>query len=258
MRSPLSKKIKNPLLTFVFIVAIGVIGGMLFKYHIFVFRYAAMRAQKEMPALEKYRVQIVKWFTFNEENALKEWEEKIFKGRVVYVIEKDKSGSYVHAKSDKTASALYYKIKLDVKNSFPVVKWKWKVETFPVKGSPESLETTSEDDFAARVYVIFPAKFITNSKVIEYVWTETLPAGTTGISPYSKNIRLFSLRSGLNKEGTWCLEERDIVQDYIKLFGERPRRDVGAVAFMTDADTTKTSAESLYADITLGYKEGTR
>ena len=261
MGKKLSKKIKRMFLAAILIVAVGAIGGLFFKYHIFVFRYAAVRAVKavkEMPPLEKYRVQIVKWFTFSEENALKEWEEKIFKGRVVYVVEKDESGSYVKAKSDKTASALYYKIKLNAKHNEPVIKWKWNVEHFPVKKLPESLETTNEDDFAARVYVIFPAKFITNSKVIEYIWTESLPQGTTGLSPYSKNIRLMSLRSGPNKEGPWCFEERDIVQDYIKLFGERPRMDVGAVAFMTDADTTKTDAESLYADITLGYKEGAK
>jgi len=254
----LPKKIKSLLLIFIFIGAIGAVGGILFKYHIFVFRYAASKAVKEMPVLEKYRIEIVKWFTFSEENALKEWEEKVFKGRVVYMIEKDKDVSYVHAKSDKTASALYYKIKLDAKNNIPIVKWRWMVTIFPNKELPESLETKNEDDFAARVYVIFPAKFITNCKVIEYVWTETLPAGTTGISPYSKNIRLMALRSGPGKEGMWYLEERDIAQDYIQLFGEKPRMDVGAVAFMTDADTTKTSAASLYTDIKLGYKEGVR
>jgi hypothetical protein len=136
-----------------------------------------------------------------------------------------------------------------------VVKWKWNVNTFPVKKMPESLETTDEDDFAARVYLIFTANFITNSKVVEYVWAETLPEGKTGISPYSDNIRLMVLRSGLKKDKPWCLEERDVVEDYVKLFGERPRHDIGAVAFMTDADTTGTSADSVYTDIKLGYKE---
>ncbi len=251
-------KIRSALIAVAVIIAMILLGNALFMYHLFVFRRAAHEAGvaiKEVPVLKKYRIQLVKWFTFQEENALKEWEEKVLKGKVVYRVEKDLNGSFVRAASDKAASALYYKIMLLARNKRPVIKWRWNVEKFPVKKLPESLETVNEDDFAARVYVIFPAKFFTNSKVIEYVWTETLPAGTTGISPYSKNIRLMALRSGMGNEKAWCAEERDVVDDYSALFGEKPRLNVGAVAFMTDADTTGTSADSLYTDIKLGYRE---
>ena len=209
----------------------------------------------EKAAADRHGARLVKWFSFKEADSLKEWEEKIFKGHVVYVVEKDSADSFVRAKSDKAASALYYRIRLDARTRNPIVKWRWGVERFPVKSLPESLETSGEDDFAARVYVIFPAKFITNSKVIEYIWAESLPEGTTGISPYSKNIRLMVLRSGLNADMKWSYEERDIIADYARLFGAAPRIDVGAVAFMTDADTTNTSADSVYTDIKLGYKE---
>ena len=258
MRASRHNAIIDFFFTAVLIVVLGAAAIILFKYYVFVFHKAsseAGRAVKQVPVLEKYRVQLVKWFTFKEENALKEWEEKIFRGRVVYTIEKESGASFVHAKSDKTASALYYKITLDAKDRTPVIKWRWRVERFPGKKLPESLETTPEDDFAARVYIVFPAKFFTHSKVIEYIWAETLPAGTTGISPYSKNIRLMVLRSGADKERPWDVEERNIIDDYVKLFGEKPRLNVGAVAFMTDADTTQTSADSLYTDIKLGYRE---
>lgn len=197
----------------------------------------------------------IKSFPFSTDNALKEWEEKVFKGKVVYNIEKLGDLSYVRAKSAGSASALYYKIKLDAKSKSPMVRWKWKAETFPVKDKPESLETLSEDDFAGRVYVIFPAVFITNYKVLEYIWAKELPVGSTGTSPSSKNIKLIVLESGPVKDGGFVTEDRDIVADYIKVFGARPEHDIGAVAFMTNAEHTKTSAEAMYDEILLGYKE---
>ncbi|MCM8760783.1 MAG: DUF3047 domain-containing protein [Candidatus Omnitrophica bacterium] len=196
---------------------------------------------------------IVKWFPFSEKDSLKEWEEKIFKGRVLYKVEKSGDLSYVRARSDAAASALYYRIKLDARNNKPALTWKWRVDKFPEKKAPESLETEKEDDFAARVYVIFPAAFITNYKVLEYVWAEKLPVGTTGTSPYSKNIKLMVLRSGLAADGVWSLEERDIVADYKRMFGTSPEKDIGAVAFMTNTEHTGTSAEATYDEIRLGY-----
>ncbi len=194
---------------------------------------------------------IVRYFPFSRANSLKEWEEKILKGKVVYVIEKNDSLSYVRAKSDKTASALYYRIKLDVKKC-PVISWKWRVNEFPGRKLPETIEGKKEEDFASRVYVLFPAAFFTNSKCIEYVWAESLSAGTCGRSGYSKNIKVLVLESG--KQDGWRSEERDIVEDYVKLFGKKPKLNVGAISFMTDADSTGTYADAAYDEIRIGYK----
>ena len=43
--------------------------------------------------------------------------------------------------------------------------------------------------------------------------------------------------------------------DYFKAFGTKPEYDIGAVAFMTNTEHTQTSADAMYDDITLGYKE---
>src|SRR3989338_3184446 len=126
----------------------------LYHYHIFAFKKSA----EEISV--KYKLLLIKWFPFSEENSLREWEEKVFKGKVVYKVEKERVVSYVRATSSKAASALYYKIKMDARKKRPVVSWKWNVQKFPEKRLPESLGTKDEDDFAARVYVIFPATFI--------------------------------------------------------------------------------------------------
>ena len=240
---------KKPLLSILITIVVAVIAAIILpRYGVFF-----KRAPKALQKLQK--AEIVKDFPFNEENALKEWEEKIFRGKVVYRIEQGKDLSYVRATSDKTASALYYKLKLDAKKKNPVISWKWNVDKFPDKKIKESLETENEDDFAARVYVIFPAMFFTNSKVLEYIWAETLPEGMIGTSPYSKNIKLIVARSGPNKDKKWFQEDRDIAADYMKAFSAKPEYNIGAVAFMTNTEHTGTSAAAMYDDIDLGYKE---
>lgn len=231
------------------LAAIAAAGVVIWRYNTYIYQ----RAIRE--ALLRYKTEPVKRFTFSQENSLKEWEEKVFRGRVVYMIERDKDLSYVRAESAGTASALYYKIKLDVNHKHPIISWKWKVNTFPKKTKPENIGTEDEHDFAARIYVIFPAGFITNWKVLEYIWAETLPVNLMGDSPYSKNIKLIVLKSGSAKDGGWYQEERDVIADYTKAFGEPPGHDIGAVSFMTNAEHTGTSADADYDDIKLGYLE---
>jgi hypothetical protein len=97
--------------------------------------------------------------------------------------------------------------------------------------------------------------FFTNSKVLEYIWSETLLEGMIGTSPYSKNIKLIVTRSGANQDKKWFREDRDIKADYMKAFGRSPEHDIGAVAFMTNTEHTGTSADAMYDEIKLGYKE---
>ena len=199
------------------------------------------------------KVDVVKYFPFSEEKSLREWEEKIFKGRVLYSIDKEDHQSFVLGASTKTASAMYYKIKLNMDKK-PIISWKWNAQKFPDKGGSENLKDAKQDDFVGRVYVIFPALFFTNSKALEYIWTESVPEGTISPSPYSKNLQLFVVETGKKEGGGWVSEQRNIYEDYIKAFGSEPKLNIGAIAFMTDADSTGSTAESFFDDIKIGYQ----
>lgn len=203
--------------------------------------------------LIRKEVQIVRHFPFSDDKELRLWEEKIFKGRVLYSIDKEDHQSFVLASSDKTASALYYKLKLDMAKR-PIISWKWNAQKFPLKNKPENLKDAKQDDFVARVYVIFPAFFFTNSKSLEYIWTENVPEGTVVASPYSKNLQLIVVESGKKEGSGWVAESRDIYEDYVMAFGKEPKMQIGAIAFMTDADSTGTTAESFYDEIKIGYR----
>ncbi len=244
---------KKNILTLRLLILILVLASVAALY--FFSKEAPLFKRKAAEAPAAYKVRLVKWFPFSEENSLKEWEEKIFKNKVVYKLEKGADLAYVRANSTDAASALYYRIKLDAKSKHPVASWKWHVEKFPVKKLPENLDKQDEDDFAARVYVIFPAFFFTNSKVLEYIWAEKLPVGTIGTSPYSENIKIFVLKSGPAQPDEWPAEERDVIKDYREAFGRGPEYDIGAVAFMTNTEHTASSADAMYDEIKLGYKE---
>ena len=199
----------------------------------------------------KREAALIKHFAFDNADSLKEWSEKVFKGHVKYTLESSDGISYVHAISDSSCSAMYYDIKLDA-SKHPHLSWKWRIGAFPQKNGKDDLYSKREDDFAARVYVIFPALFFANSKVLEYVWTRDLPAGTIASSPYSGNIKIVVLESGERAE--WAAEERDIYKDYVEAFSAKPQLAIGAIAFMCDSDSTKTKAEAFFGDIKLFYK----
>ncbi len=206
-------------------------------------------------AFGAYAFNLPKWFPFSEENALEEWQEKIFKDKVLYVVESiDEDQGYLLARSNKACSGLIYRIKFYPSKN-PMISWKWKVLKFPDKNKPleETGEWIEKDDYAARVYVIFSSWNFFNIKSLEYVWDKDLPEETLMANPNYGNLKIFVAHSGEKDLGQWVMEERDIAKDYIKAFGHPPRRPVTAIALMTDADNTVSTAEALYKDITVGY-----
>ena len=206
-----------------------------------------------------YAYDLPKWFPFNEKNALTEWQEKIFKGKVLYTVKPDDPTGYLKAQSKGACSGLIYKIKFNAQQ-LPMISWQWKINQFPGKNKAEPATASSsgwleKDDYAARVYVIFPSWNFMNIRSLEYIWDETLAEGTIVTSTYSANIKLIVVQSGKNGTSDWVAEERNIAEDYKMAFGKGSSLSVGAIALMTDADNTISTAEAEYKDIKVGYKK---
>jgi len=202
-----------------------------------------------------YGSSYLKRFVFDRPDALSEWKEKIFQGRVLYEVRPDPEKGYLLARSNQASSGLFYKISFSPKKN-PYISWSWKVSQFPAKAStarPSKKSWIERDDYAVRVYVIFPALIFTNTKCLEYVWAEDIPAGTVLTSPFFNNIKLIVLESGAKNLGQWVSEERNIFNDYKLAFKREPSVNAGAIALMTDSDNTQSQAEGYYADIRVGY-----
>lgn len=185
-------------------------------------------------------------FSFDEDGALEKWNEMVLNGEVDYVQLKDGEDGYVRAFSDEACSALYYNTRFKLKdNTF--LKWKWKAAQFPDLSGAKT--DKDRDDYAARVYVIFPFLGFTYSKFLEYVWATDMPVGTVIDSPFGKNVKIIVVKSGPKPDGEWSSESRNIYQDYLMAFGKEPTARVGAIAIMCDADSSKTVAESFFDSI---------
>ena len=193
----------------------------------------------------------LKEFDFNEAGALNKWGKMILNGQVEYTLMKQGSDGYVQALSEKTASALYYRLGFDVKD-YPYLNWKWRVLKFPDLSQAKT--DKERDDYAARVYVIFPFLSFSSSKFIEYVWSEDQPVGKIFDSPVGSNIKMIVVRSGRSENSEWASERRNIHEDFVKAFGKEPGISAGAVAIMCDADSSNTSAEALFDDIAIEKK----
>lgn len=177
----------------------------------------------------------------------------------------------LHAVSDSAASGLIHRLERDPAGT-PILRWRWKV-TGPVAGG--DARTKEGDDYAARIYVTFqydPEKASRGMRFkyglakrlygeypphagINYIWANKLPKGEAVPNAYTDRVRMIAVRSGAGEAGRWLAEERDILADYRKLFGEEPPPLAG-VAVMTDTDNTGGRAEAWYAGIGL-YPRGT-
>jgi hypothetical protein len=174
------------------------------------------------------------------------WETKIFKGTTEYSLVRDDGRTVVKAVSKGTASGLIKKAKLDPK-SFRYVRWSWKIAG-TVKNGDET--TKAGDDYAARVYIVFPGRFFWQTKAINYIWANRLARGEAIPNAFTSHAMMLAVESGPERAGQWITEERDILADYRRLFGGEPR-EIGAIAIMTDTDNTGGEATAWYGDITL-------
>jgi len=175
------------------------------------------------------------------------WDEKSFVGHTQYSIVED-GGEYVlRAFADGTASGLVRKVKFDAKE-LPWLSWRWKVTKLPEKGDVHYKET---DDYAARIYVVFPHFLRWRTRTISYIWAAKLPVGESIPNPWlPRNVIMIAVQSGTDGLGVWIREKRNLQEDYVRLFGEEPPR-AGAIGIMSDGDNTRAQAEAYYDDLVL-------
>ncbi|MDO8444608.1 MAG: DUF3047 domain-containing protein [Deltaproteobacteria bacterium] len=179
------------------------------------------------------------------EHGLKpQWEKKEFKGQTRYTVIKGENGHVLKAESNASASALIFRYKYDLKD-FPILSWKWKVENTIKKGDETK---KAGDDYAARVYVIFPHWLPPLTKSINYIWANKLPEGKHVPNPFYSKAIMVAVESGDENIGKWIAERRNVYEDYKSLFGEDPPLS-GGIAIMTDTDNTGESAVAYYDDI---------
>jgi len=181
-------------------------------------------------------------------NGLDGWSVKSFKGNTDYRIVEDAGQKVLQASSHGTASGLVYKTEFDPRD-YPILTWRWKVSNIIAKGDSR---TKAGDDYAARVYVVFPHWFFLKTRTLNYIWANRLPRDSVQANAFTANAMMFSVESGSEQAGEWLTERRDIVADFRRAFGEVPP-NVGAIAIMTDTDNTGEAVIAWYGDIVVSH-----
>ncbi|MDF1577855.1 MAG: DUF3047 domain-containing protein [Desulfurivibrionaceae bacterium] len=172
------------------------------------------------------------------------WQVKKFEGLTAYTSTVEEGIPCLKATAEGTASGLFYEIEYDPRQK-PILTWKWKIDNIVKSGDAR---TKKGDDYAARIYVLFPSFFFWKTKAINYVWANRLPKGAAIASSYTANAMVVAVESGPAETGKWLEYRRDIYEDYRKYFHSTPGK-VGAIAIMTDTDTTGEKASACYGPI---------
>lgn len=197
------------------------------------------------------------------------WHPLMFKkipSHTQYTLIKDGNTVVIKAVSRASASGLMRKVRIDPKK-YPFIRWQWKVSNVYKNGD---VTKKTGDDYPARIYITFeydPDRIGLLEKIkynlakqfygeyppsaaINYIWGNHTPKGTIVSNPYTKRTKMIVVKSGTKALNTWNSEERNIFDDYIRAFGEKPPM-ISGIAIMTDSDNTKEAATAFYGDIQL-------
>lgn len=164
--------------------------------------------------------------------------------KAVYRVAEEAGNHFLHAYADNQDVQIGLTRTFKPKE-FPVLQWRWRVKQLPKGGDERTVKT---NDSAAGVYVVFDSALI--PRVIKYVWSSTLPVGTSMQSPVYWRAKVVVLESGSSRSDEWEQETINVYEDYKKLFGAEPG-EVQGIAVLTDSNTTKSVAEADYDDFTL-------
>lgn len=178
----------------------------------------------------------VRIYDFPSESVLKkDWKEKIFSGKTEYGVKE----GFLYGKTKESSSALYSEISNWNLEKNPSLSWEWRIEKFPPRQGDLSRQS---EDYPMRVIVVFPAKIFLNSKAIAYAWDPKAPKDTVYESSVTKNMKIIVAQSGAEIM-QWREEFRNVLQDYIRVFGKNPDRPPRAVGILVDADDDKQPSE---------------
>jgi hypothetical protein len=181
--------------------------------------------------------------SFKEGSFPEGWESRGGDEKAVYRVRSNKE-AYLEANAVNSAVAIAKKFPYEL-HEYPYLTWKWRVLQLPTGGDERFKES---GDSAAAIYVIFEGFFRPNT--IKYVWSASLPQGTTTESPYNSKTKIVVLRNQNSPLDEWISETVDVSADYRRLFKEEPKK-VQAIGLMSDSDNTSSESIAQYREIVI-------
>jgi len=132
----------------------------------------------------------------------------------------------------------------------PILSWKARAHILPKNANEDK---SDKNDSVMSVYVVFDFGRVLFKKVpksIRYSWSSTLEEGTE-LSKLFGNQKIVVVKSGREDVGKWVTFQRNIVEDYRRLFGDDPPAKPLAILILSDGDSTGNEAKADYDDFKL-------
>ena len=173
----------------------------------------------------------------------------------------------LHAVADSASSGLACAVDIDPVRT-PWLRWEWRVDTVHeratvaddvLEDTPARLVVAFAGDMSVltlRDRVFFEQVELFTGNVLPYatltyVWDGRLPVGAVLPYPRSSRIRYDVVESGAARAGQWLRYERNVLEDYRRVFGVAPVGHITSVGVLTDSDDLKNHVEAWYGDIGL-------
>jgi hypothetical protein len=196
------------------------------------------------------------------------WILKNVRHHSAYTVVQD-DGTVIEARADDSASGLMRNISIDP-CEYPIMQWRWKVANI-IEGA--DVAQKEHNDSPARVYIAFAydlqrvglverlkyavaRRLYSQSlplRAISYTWGNRTPKESIVPMPYTRWFSQIVLENAGSPVNKWITEQRDVLEDYRKAFGEEPG-EVTGVAIMTNTDNMGGQATAWYGDIVFKEK----
>ncbi|MEO8386075.1 MAG: DUF3047 domain-containing protein [Betaproteobacteria bacterium] len=192
------------------------------------------------------------------------WVLSRFLARTKYRIVDVDGERVLHADANVSASGLLQPVSVAV-DEYPFLHWRWKVPKLIADANNAS---RNADDSPVRVIVAFDGdkskfdfedsalastvKLFSGREMpyatIQYIWENKLPKETVLDNAKTSRAKMLVVESGPERLGQWIDFQRNVKQDYERLFGEPPG-PVIFVGVMSDSNATGSHISAYYGDI---------
>lgn len=125
----------------------------------------------------------------------------------------------------------------------PGLRWDWRAHRLP-----EGASEREKNDTGAALYVTFDTDWLGRPKSIKYTYSSTLPVGT--VVDFGR-LKVIVASSGAEGIGTWRTVERNVVDDYRRVFDREPPETPISITLWSDSDDTGSIAEVDFDNILL-------
>lgn len=173
------------------------------------------------------------------------WTLKVKNGDAKVRVIAEEGRKILHVVCSDASFSLQRETEVDVRQ-FPHLSWSWMAVKIPPDGD---LRKGKTNDQALQLLLAFDGK-----KIISYVWDSNAPEGTVTDEsvpwPVSLKIKVVVVKSGKVETGKWVGLERNVYEDYEKLFGEKPGLLKG-VRVQSNCQHTGATAEGYFGEIQL-------